>query len=83
MYSKGFRSFSDERANPRILPRAHRVHVRSRIGRFEAVGSSLIQTLEQMAVRIQGDLDRRVTEPFLNDFRMLPLGDQERSMGMS
>src|SRR5680860_676181 len=48
LHSKGSRSFSDKCGDPRILPRAHRVHIRSRVGRLEAVGGSFVQAFEQV-----------------------------------
>src|SRR5665811_196644 len=80
LHSKGSRSFGGKYGDPQNPPAAHRVHIRSRVGRLEAVGGSLIQTLEQVPIDIQSGLDRRVTEPFLDDFGVFPLGDQERSM---
>jgi len=80
---KAFWSFSRQSDDPGILLRAHRVHISCGEGHFEAVGGSLVQTLEQVPVGIQSGFDRRVTEPFLNDLRVLSLRDQERCVGVA
>jgi hypothetical protein len=36
-----------------------------------------------VAVRVECDLDARVTEPFLNDIRVCPLGDRQPGGGVS
>ena len=46
----------------------------------ESLRSSLIETLKQVSVGIQGDLNRGMSEPQLDDFRMLPLGDEYRGV---
>ena len=63
-----------------ILSRAHRVHISGSEGRFEAVGSGLVEPVKEMAVGVERGLDRSVTEPLLDDLRMLTLGDRERRM---
>ncbi len=63
-----------------ILSCAHRVHISGGVGCLEAICSCLVETLKEVFVGVEGGLDRCMTEPFLDDLRMLPLGDEDGSM---
>lgn len=47
------------------------------------VGGSLIETFKEVPVGVKRGLDRRVTEPSLDDFRMFTHCDEKRGMCMS
>ena len=42
----------------------------------ETLGGSLVDALEQVPVRVQGDLNRRVSQTELDHFRVFALGDE-------
>lgn len=49
---------------------------------IKALSSSLVETVEQMPIRVQGHLDRGVAKASLDDLWVLALGNQKRSMGV-
>lgn len=52
-------------------------------GGVETLSSRFIETVEQMPVRVEGDLDRGVPETVLDYLGMLALGDEHRRMRVS
>ena len=76
----GFSSFGRQGSDRSILSRAHRVHISGGKGLFETVRCGLVEALEEMTVGVECGFDRGVSEPLLDDFRMLTLGNQERRM---
>jgi hypothetical protein len=46
-------------------------------------GRRLIETLKEVSILVQGDLDRGMPGPRLDDLGMLTLGDQHRHMGVA
>jgi hypothetical protein len=54
------------------------VHISGRERRLEAVGGGLIEAVEEVPVGVERGFDRGVSQPLLDDLRVLTLGDQER-----
>ena len=79
---RGSRSPARVRAWP-PSPRLVRESARSFAVRLlEAIGERLVQRRQQVAVGVERDRDRAVTEPLLDRQRVRALGDQERYGGV-
>ena len=49
----------------------------------ELVGNVLVESLEEMPVLVEGDLDRGVSEPSLDRLGMVSLSDEDRYVRVS
>ena len=68
---------------PRVREESAGVRGSPRKCSVETVCGGLVETLEEMPVRVESHLDRRVSEPELDHLGVLALGDQHGGMRMS